>query len=347
MMNLTEVGALLEGLPTGKGLFYAGANGPYFIRADGSILDKDGVMVAKPSEIGAAAYTAHVGYLPLTANVPAAQLPLATDAARGAVLAATKGAGDTVVCKIGTDGKLYVPAYPADSQYDMTALMVDVDSVESAKPAIYNDDDLWVDEGAAKIYYAAANEWVEITENKVVEQAAEPTVYDDDDYWVKDGEAELYQVVDGAWVLVTDSALTEAADAPAEPADGDYWLDTDDDGLFKYVTDAWVEYTNEAVVVAASEPVLYVNGDCWLDTDDDQLYVLAAGTWGTASATYAYQATAPTLYPVGYLLADEDTKKIYEREAEDWDAGTALTAGKLYTDGTDVYVFGSGSLAKI
>ena len=28
-------------------------------------------------------------------------------------------------------------------------------------------------------------------------------------------------------------------------------------------------------------------------------------------------------------------------------SGVALAAGKLYTDGTDIYVFGSGSLAKI
>ena len=223
MLNLSEVVALLENLASGKGVYLAGATGPYFVKADGSILDKDGIQVAKASALGKKYYDDYAGNFPLTGIVPAAQLPLATNA---------------------------------------------VDSVESAKPVAYNEGD----------------------------------------YFVKDGEAELYTVTSGAWVLVTDSALTEAATEPAEPAEGAYWLDTDDDGLFQYVTDAWVEFTTEAVVVAA---------------------------------------TAPTLYPVGYLLADEDTKKIYEREAADWDAGTSLAAGKLYTDGTDVYVFGSGSLAKI
>lgn len=39
-------------------------------------------------------------------------LPAATEAALGGIKAAAKGSGDTVVGKIGSDGKLYVPTYP-------------------------------------------------------------------------------------------------------------------------------------------------------------------------------------------------------------------------------------------
>lgn len=53
------------------------------------------------------------------ANLAAA----ATDTTLGGVKAAAKGAGDTVPAKIGEDGKLYVPAYPAE--YTLPAATVD------------------------------------------------------------------------------------------------------------------------------------------------------------------------------------------------------------------------------
>lgn len=54
------------------------------------------------------------------------QLVAATENTLGCVKAAAKGAGDTVAAKIGTDGKLYVPTYPAEltpaaNQADSTA----------------------------------------------------------------------------------------------------------------------------------------------------------------------------------------------------------------------------------
>ena len=92
MLNLSEVVALLENLASGKGVFLAGATGPYFVKSDGSILDKDGVQVAKASLLGKKYYDDYAGNFPLTGVVPAAQLPLATDAARGSVLKAASRA---------------------------------------------------------------------------------------------------------------------------------------------------------------------------------------------------------------------------------------------------------------
>ena len=39
-------------------------------------------------------------------------LPTATGSVLGGIKADAKGSGDTVPCKIGSDGKLYVPKYP-------------------------------------------------------------------------------------------------------------------------------------------------------------------------------------------------------------------------------------------
>lgn len=337
----------IEALAKGKGVF---KGDPLFLMADGQVVDKDGREVIAASEIGAAAYTAHVGFFPSTSVVPAAQLPLATSGARGAVIAATKGTGDTVEVKIGSDGKLYVPAYPADSQYDVTAFMVDVDEVAAAKPVAYNDGDIWVDEGAAKIYIAADEVWVEVTANKVVETTAAPALYVVGDFFVKQnaGADELFEQVANAWVAHV-GTFTEAATAPATPTAGDYYYDTATSKLYYCAVDTWAEVTGHTCVRAAAAPVIYVEGDYFLDTDtSDKLYKVVEGAWvEQTTMQHIYQATAPTLYPLGYLLADEDTKKIYEREASDWDAGTALVSGKFYTDGTYVYVFGSGSLAKI
>ena len=195
MLNLSEVVALLENLASGKGVYLAGATGPYFVKADGSILDKDGVQVAKASALSKKYYDDYAGNFPLTGVVPAAQIPAPTSTTKGGVVAAPKGTGDTVVAKLGSDGKLYVPTYPTDAQYDMTAFMVEVDEVSAALPEL-----------------------------------------------------------------------------PVEQDDG-------------------------------------------------------------------------------YKLADQATKKIYTlatvEETQSWGSGVALAAGKLYTNGTDVYVFGSGSLAKI
>lgn len=343
-MNLAQAISLLR---TGNGVF---KGDPRYLMSDGSVYDEEERMIIAPSEMGAAAYAAYVGFMPADANIPAAQLPMATDAARGAVLAATKGAGDTVVCKIGSDGKLYVPTYPADTQYDMTALMVDVDSVEAAKPVAYNDGDIWVDEGAAKIYVVTDGAWVEITANKVVEATTAPAIYAVGDFFVKQnaGADELFVQTANAWVASA-APFSEAAEAPATPTAGDYYYDTATSKLYYCAESTWAEVTNHAYVRAASAPVIYVNGDYFLDTDtSDKLYKVVTGSWvEQTTMQHIYQATAPTLYAVGYLLADTDTKKIYEREAADWDSGTSLAAGKLYTDGTDIYVFGSGSLAKI
>lgn len=49
---------------------------------------------------------------------------VATETTLGGVKAAAKGAGDTVEAKIGADGKLYVPAYPA--VYELPAASADV-----------------------------------------------------------------------------------------------------------------------------------------------------------------------------------------------------------------------------
>lgn len=55
------------------------------------------------------------GSNPLTVNIPAPTgIAAATDTVLGGVQAATKGEGDTVVAKIGTDNKLYVPTYPTE-----------------------------------------------------------------------------------------------------------------------------------------------------------------------------------------------------------------------------------------
>jgi len=179
---MANIPATIEALATGKGV-YRGE--PLFVMDDGSVEDKDGRQVAPASDLGAAAYSAFVGYASNSA-------PTAT--VRGGVLAAAKGAGDTVPCKIGTDGKLYVPTYPAD-QYEMAGFVVEVDEVAAALPEL-----------------------------------------------------------------------------PVEHSDG-------------------------------------------------------------------------------YKLADQTTKKIYTLStvegAQTWGSGVSLAAGKLYTDGTDLYVFGSGSLAKI
>ena len=184
MLNLSEVYALLENLSNGKGAFYGA---PVFLQSDGSLVNEDGILVAKASEMGKSYYDNFAGF------VSAGQLPTGT--VRGGIIADAKGSGDTIPCKIGTDGKLYVPTYPADAQYDMTALMVVVDEVAAALPGL-------------------------------------PVAHDD-----------------------------------------------------------------------------------------------------------------------GYRLADQTTEKIYTlatvAEEQTWGSGVALAAGKLYTDGTDVYVFGSGSLAKI
>lgn len=55
------------------------------------------------------------GSNPLTVNIPAPTgIAAATDTVLGGVQAAAKGEGDTVVAKIGTDNKLYVPTYPTE-----------------------------------------------------------------------------------------------------------------------------------------------------------------------------------------------------------------------------------------
>lgn len=330
MANMAQIGNALE---TGNGVY---KGNPLFVLADGQVVDFDGKEVAPASAYGKAFYDNFVGYAP-NAN------PTAT--VRGGVLAAAKGVGDTVPCKIGTDGKLYVPTYP----YFMDAFMVDVDSVESALPTLYVDDDLWVDEGAAKIYKATSSAWVEITANKVVEATAAPTVYVVGDFFVKQNEGadELFVQTANAWVAHV-GTFSEAETAPETPTDGDYYYNTTSSKLFKYVTDAWVEVTDNQVVRAETAPVIYVNGDYFLDTDtSDKLYKLVTGSWvEQTTMQHIYQATAPLFYADGYIVADQSTKKVYTKD-ETWGDGVAMAAGKLYTDGTDIYVFGSGSLAKI
>ena len=61
----------------------------------------------------------------LVTGLPSATIPAATENALGGVKAAAKGSGDAVEVKLGTDEKLYVPAYPvvpaAAVQADSTA----------------------------------------------------------------------------------------------------------------------------------------------------------------------------------------------------------------------------------
>ena len=184
-MSINTLGMIqaAANLANGNGVF---CGDPLFLMPDGSFVNKDGVEVYKASGLGLNAYNAFVGY---AKNVAAS----ATE--RGGVIATAKGEGDTVPCKIGEDGKLYVPTYPTNSQYDMTAFIVEIDEVAATLPEL-------------------------------------PVAHDD-----------------------------------------------------------------------------------------------------------------------GYELADQTTKKIYTlatvSETQTWGDGVALAAGKLYTDGTDLYVFGSGSLAKI
>ena len=141
-------------------------------------------------------------------------------------------------------------------------------------------------------------------------KSALPTLYVDGDFWVKQnaGADELFVQTANAWVAHV-GTFTEAAAAPEAPApvDGDYYYNTTSSKLFLYVTDTWVEVTTQQVVRAA---------------------------------------TAPAFYDDGYVLADQNTKKIYTKDTT-WGEGVSLASGKLYTDGTDLYVFGSGSLAKI
>ena len=48
-------------------------------------------------------------------GLPAPEVEVATEDTLGGIKAAAKGAGDTVPCKIGEDGNLYVPTYPSPS----------------------------------------------------------------------------------------------------------------------------------------------------------------------------------------------------------------------------------------
>ena len=339
MLNLSEVVALLENLASGKGVFLAGATGPYFVKSDGSILDKDGVQVAKASLLGKKYYDDYAGNFPLTGVVPAAQLPAPTDTTKGGVLAAAKGAGDTVVAKLGTDGKLYVPTYPTDAQYDMTPYMVDVDEFVTSNPVIYADDDLWVAEGASKIYKADTNAWVEITANKIIMTTAAPTVYIPGDFWVKQnaGADELFVQTANAWVAHV-GTFTEAAAAPEAPApvDGDYYYNTTSSKLFLYVTNTWVEVTTQQVVRAASAPVIYVNGDYFYDTDTgDKLYMLVALSWvEQTTMQHIYVVTAPLFYSDGYKIASYTTGKVYTKAAGSWGSGVDMAAGKIYAAAT-------------
>lgn len=85
----------------------------------------------------------------------------------------------------------------------------------------------------------------------------------------------------------------------------------------------------------------------------DAVFALADGSFVDKDGKEVAAAlpALPSEEADGYKLADQDTKKIYTlatvEETQTWGDGVALAAGKLYTDGTDIYVFGSGSLAKI
>ena len=72
------------------------------------------------------------------------------------------------------------------------------------------------------------------------------------------------------------------------------------------------------------------------------LFVLADGQ----VVDFDGKEVAPAFYADDYVIADQSTKKIYTKDTT-WGDGVSLAAGKLYTDGTDLYVFGSGSLTKI
>lgn len=65
------------------------------------------------------------GTLAFEAGTSVTGFPIASATSCGGIKAAAKGDGDTVEAKIGTDGKLYVPAYAqAENQADSTAATV-------------------------------------------------------------------------------------------------------------------------------------------------------------------------------------------------------------------------------
>ena len=68
-------------------------------------------------------------------GLPAVEPPAATETTLGGVKAATKTEADTIPAKIGTDGNLYVPAYPvvstqaASTATDVPELLTDFNAL--------------------------------------------------------------------------------------------------------------------------------------------------------------------------------------------------------------------------
>jgi hypothetical protein len=60
------------------------------------------------------------------------EIPAATADALGGVIAAEKGAGDTVEAKIGSDNKLYVPTYPVVPEQPVAATQADSTAADAA-----------------------------------------------------------------------------------------------------------------------------------------------------------------------------------------------------------------------
>lgn len=168
MMNLSEVGALLAALPTGQGLFYAGATGPYFLRPDGSILDKDGIMVAKPSAIGAAAYADHAGYLgqsnPLLGAIEHVDEISST-------IPIPYAAGDLWIKENTGADVLYIVS--GGNWVESGATLTEA----ASEPAEPTEGDYWLDTDDETLYKYVTDAFVEVVDVDYIRQATAPTLY--------------------------------------------------------------------------------------------------------------------------------------------------------------------------
>lgn len=135
---------------------------------------------------------------------------------------------------------------------------------------------------------------------------------------------------------------------PTLYVDGDFWVKqlAGADELYVASSSVWVAHVG-TFSEAASAPEAPTAGDYYYNTTSSKLFYCAESTWAEVTTKqYVRAASAPAFYADGYVIADQSTKKIYTKSTT-WGDGVSLAAGKLYTDGTDIYVFGSGSLAKI
>ena len=123
-------------------------------------------------------------------------------------------------------------------------------------------------------------------------------------HWVQAGENKLYDWESGAYVDITDDKnFVESDTEPATPTEGDFWYDTVSEMLMRYETDAFAEIV-DAYISSATEPTVKAVGYTCVDLTLGDIFVAEAGLQGSV----------------------------------DWDSGTLLTAGKIYTDGSLVAI---------